>query len=235
MKFAIILATAGAVLIVSVPAHAQSADQPAQEFESQDAPSGGFVAGVTAGSLGFGPEITYRLSDSLGVRANATFFGLNRNVDSDGIEYDGDLKLRSFGAMLDFHPFRGGFRISAGARINSNRVNLSATPTESVEIGDDTYTPAQIGVLSGRVEAKNLAPALTIGYGGGRTPGVKFGIEAGALFQGSPRINGLQTTGTLSTNATFQASLRQEEREIEDDIKQFKVYPIVQISLGYRF
>lgn len=232
MQYMLILATAGAVIVAAVPAHAQNADL---DTNGPATPSSGFVAGVTAGSLGIGPEITYRLSDSLAVRANATFFGFNQNVDTDGVEYDGNLKLRSFGAMLDFHPFRGGFRISAGARINSNKVRLKATPTTSVDIGDDTYTPAQIGVLSGDVEAKKFAPALTLGYGGGLTPGLKFGIEAGALFQGSPRVNRLQTTGTLASSATFQASLREEEREIEDDIKRFKVYPILQISLGYRF
>ena len=41
-------------------------------------------AGVTAGTLGIGPEAGFRFSDTVGVRASATFFGIDGNFDSDG-------------------------------------------------------------------------------------------------------------------------------------------------------
>lgn len=197
--------------------------------------SGGVSAGITAGTLGIGPEIAYRFSDNLGVRGNATFFGLGRNVESDGIEYDGDLKLRSGGVMLDLHPFANGFRISAGARINSNKVRLTATPSDDVEIGEETYTPEEIGTLSGTVRANDFAPTLTIGWGGGTSRGLKFGIEAGGMFQGSPKVRNLRATGMLGSDPDFQDSLREEEEEVESDLDNFKIYPILQLSLGYRF
>jgi hypothetical protein len=37
-----------------------------------------------------------------------------------------------------------------------------------VEIGGETYTPAQIGTLSGRLESKSFAPQLTPGWSGQR-------------------------------------------------------------------
>lgn len=215
------LLTALAAAALSAPAAAQDA--------------GGFKLGVTGGTLGIGPEASYRLSENLGLRANATFLGFSRDVGSSDVDYNGKLKLNSFGAMLDVHPFGGGFRVSGGARISNNKVRLSATPTASVEIGETTYTPAQIGTLSGNVRANDFAPTLTLGWAGGLSPGLSVGIEAGAMFQGSPEINSLRATGTLATNAAFQASLEAEEREIEDDIDNFKVYPVVQLSVGYRF
>ena len=110
----IVFAAALAAVFVATPAMAQE--------------RGSSVGvGVTAGSLGIGPEINWR-SDSFGVRGSATFFNLSRGVDSDGIEYDGDLKLRSFGGSLDFYPGGGGFRISGGARVSKNRVTLFAQP-----------------------------------------------------------------------------------------------------------
>jgi hypothetical protein len=222
MKLVKFTAVAG-LLALAAPAYAQS--------------SGGFGVGVTAGTLGIGPEVSFRASESFGVRANATFFKLGRNVESDGVDYDGDLKLRSFGAMADIHPFGGGFRLSAGARITRNRVTLVASPaaTTTVEIGDTNYTGAQIGTLNGEIRAKKFAPTLTAGWAGGLSPGLKFGIEAGAMFQGSPRVKTLTASGPIATNAAFQAALAKERVEVENDIDNFKVYPVLQLSLGYRF
>lgn len=213
---------AGAALVAASPAAAQQAS--------------GTTVGVTGGSLGIGPEVGFRFSNTVGVRANATFLGLSRDVDSDDINYQGDLKLGSGGLMLDVHPFGGGFTVSAGARINKNKVRLSAKPTGDVEVGDEVFTPEEIGVLSGVVKTNSLAPTLTLGWrGGGMRRGLSFGIEAGGMFQGSPTINNLHATGTLASDPEFQSNLAQEEREIEDDIDNFKVYPIVQLSIGYSF
>jgi hypothetical protein len=139
--------------------------------------------------------------------------------------------------MVDVHPFGGGFRISGGARINKNRVRLEGTPTAgtTVEIGDTIFTATDIGVLRGNVEAKKVAPTLTLGWGGGLTPGLKAGIEAGAMFQGRPRVNNLEITGPIKGRADVQAALLAEELEVEDDIEDFKVYPILQVSIAYRF
>lgn len=207
------------MMVAAMPANAQG--------------SSSVSAGVTGGTLGIGPELGYR-GARVGVRGNATFFGLSRSVESDGVDYDGDLKLRSVGAMADFYPFGGGFRISAGARINKNQVRLTAKPTEDVEIGDEVYTPEQIGTLFGKVEGKKLAPTLTIGWGSSGGPGLHFSIDAGAMFQGSPKVTELRTTGMLN-DPEFQEDLQRERREIEDDISSFKLYPVVQLGIGYRF
>ena len=214
------LICAGIALFTAVPANAQS--------------SSSFSVGLTGGTLGVGPEVDYR-GERFGIRGNATFLGIGRSVESDGVDYDGDLKLRSIGAMADYYPFGGGFRVSAGARINNNRVDLKATPTEDVEIGDEVYTPDEVGNIIGKVKANKLAPTLTVGWGGGASGrGLRFAIDAGAMFQGSPRVTELRTTGMLS-DPEFQADLQRERQEIEDDIDNFKIYPILQLGIGYRF
>ena len=220
MKHLLLLA-AGAAGLAVAPANAQT--QPAHT-----------TVGMTGGTLGIGPQVAYRMSGTVGVRANATFFGLGREVDSDGVNYDGDLKLRSFGGSVDIYPMGGGFRISPGLRISSNRVELDAEPTEDVEIGDNVYTPEEIGSISGEVEARKLAPTLTVGWGGGMGGGLKFGFDAGVMFQGSPEVTELSTTGTLS-DPELQADIERERSEIEQDLDNYKYYPIVQLSLGYAF
>jgi hypothetical protein len=55
------------------------------------------------------------------------------------------------------------------------------------------------------------------------------------MFQGSPEVTELQATGSLANNAAFIAELERERQEVEDDISGFKVYPVLQLSLGYMF
>lgn len=193
------------------------------------------TAGVTGGTLGIGPEVGLRFSDHFGVRGNATFLGIGADFDSDDITYKGDLKLKSFGAMLDAYPFGGSFRVSGGARINRNYAGVRASTTGSVEVGGDTYTSAQVGVLTGRADVKDLAPALTLGWGGSNRKGFIFGTELGVLFQGKARLRQFTSNGTLSNNAAFNASLERERRDLQDDIDKVSVYPIAQIMIGWRF
>jgi hypothetical protein len=205
---------------------------------AQDAPADDgavITAAVTAGTLGIGPDVGVRFSDNLGIRANASFLSVGADFDSDDIEYDGDVKLRSFGAMIDVYPFGGAFRISGGARINKNRAEVRATPTGTFELGDATYTQAQVGTLSGRADVKEFAPALTLGWAGSKRRGFFFMTEAGVLFQGTVRLREFTATGTAANNATFRADLERERQSLQDDVDKVKVYPIVQFGIGYRF
>jgi hypothetical protein len=190
--------------------------------------------GVTAGTLGAGPEIAYRPLKKLGLRANAAFFNFSHQVDSDGVIYDGKLDLTSFGAAVDFYPFGGHFRVSGGVRVNKNKIKLTATPTGPVEVGDTTYTPAQIGTLTGSVTTASVAPMATLGWGGALTKGVTFGFDAGVMFQGAPRVNDLAVSSNSVVKVT-RADIVAEENKINDEVNKFNVYPVVQFSLGYAF
>jgi hypothetical protein len=225
--FAWLTASTVALTLASTPVSAQEAP-PAEDATV-------ISAAVTAGTLGIGPEVGVRFSDHVGVRGSATFFGFGADFESDDITYRGDLKLKSFGAMLDVYPFAGAFRISAGARINRNRVDVAATPTGTVEVGDVTYTSAQVGTLTGGADVKKLSPALTLGWGGGRSKGFFLGAEAVVLFQGSARLREFRASGSLQNDPTFRASLERERVTLQDDIDKVKVYPIAQLMLGWRF
>jgi hypothetical protein len=195
------------------------------------AEDGKIGVGVTGGTLGIGPEVSIAASDTVSIRANATFLSVSRGFDSSDIDYDGTAKLGSFGLMFDYHIGGGGFRISAGGRINNNRAEVTATPNGPVGINGKVYQPSAIGTISGRGEFKNLAPALTLGYAGKLNKGLKFGFEAGALLQGSARIKSFKASG----GGVLAADLEAERLSLQDDVDDFKVYPIVQLSLGYRF
>jgi hypothetical protein len=195
----------------------------------------GFSVGVTGGTLGLGPEVGYRVSPLIGVRASASFLNISHDFGIDDIDYQGKVKLESYGAMLDLYPFQGGFRASGGFRIDKNRVNLTATPTSNVTVGDLSFTPAQIGTLSGQVDADEFVPVATIGYAGGVTKGLKFGIDAGVMFQGKPEAQNLVATGAFATNPIFIAELERERQKVNRDMDDYKFYPVVQLSIFYAF
>lgn len=231
----VVVATACLVLIAQ-PAFAQAG--PVQEMTTHstgETKSGRFRIGLTAGTLGIGPEIGYRANRTIGVRANATFLSFSHSVKSNNVRYDGKANLKSGGVMLDLHPFGGGFFLSAGARINGNAGRLRATPQSTTTIGAIAYTPAQIGTISGRAEVKNVAPQLTLGYGGGLHRGLSVNVEAGALFQGAVRVRDYSSNGTLANDPRFIAELEKERLNTQRKVDDYKVYPILQIGLKYRF
>lgn len=211
--------------------------------QADDGEKSRFRVGLTAGTLGIGPEISYRFSDYLGVRGNATFLSLSRSLDSNDITYDAKLKLQSGGAMLDIYPFKGGFRVSGGLRLNGNLARGVGQPNDGsgFAINGNEYTAAEIGTLRAETEIRNTAPSLTIGYGGGLSRGFVFGVEAGILFQGSVEVGKLSTSGLCAGTAppqncaTLAGDLDAERRSVNEDISKYNVWPILQLSVGYRF
>lgn len=194
------------------------------------------AAGITAGTLGVGPELSIRPMEKLGVRGSLNWLSFSRDEDVDDIAYEGDLGLLSFGATLDWYPFDGGFRVSAGGRWNGNDIDLSARPANAVTIGGTTYTPAEIGRLTGTVEANAFAPVLTLGWGGDLAPGFTFGVEAGVMYQGAPEIKNLRARGgLLEGDPGLLADLEVEEERIEDEVDAYRVWPVFQLMLTYRF
>lgn len=208
---------------------------PALSQETDDGPAGTFSIGPSLSTLGIGLEVGYRPSNYLGFRVGGNFFNYDTTQELQGIEYEGSLELKSAGLIADLHPFGGGFRISLGARLNLNEASLEATPTESQEIGGVTYTPAQIGTISGDVEFNRFAPYVGLGYEGAPFPTDAFtlGIEAGVMYHGEAEVS-LSATGEAGT-AGLADDLEAERQEVEDDIGKYKFYPVVMLTAKLRF
>ena len=63
---------------------------------------------------------------------------------------------------------------------------------------------------------------------GGATP--CFGV----FFAGDASAN-LTATGPIVLDPQFQADLRAEERDINDDLEDLGAYPVAQLGILYRF
>lgn len=202
---------------LAVPAFAQDASR--------------FTLGVTAGSLGVGPEVTYDINSKLAVRGNATFLSINHDFDTNGLHYSGRADLASGGAAVDFKPFGGGFFLSAGVRYDGNTIKATATPSAPVKINGVTYTPAQVGVVNAKATFPNAAPTVSLGYNFHPTRHVVFGLEAGAMFMGGAKIG----TPTFTGMGVSAADIEAERASLQSKVDKYQTYPILQAKLAYRF
>ena len=198
-------------------------------------PDGLFVSPAVS-TLGVGLEGGIRLNDTFGLRLGGNWLGFNYDgVDGD-LDYDANVTLASLGTLVDYHPFQGGFRLSGGLRFNFNQADLDGTPNDDIEIGDDVFSPDDVGELTGDVGFNVLAPYLGIGYGATLLQGaLSVGFDLGVMYQGEAAVDLDTDGGDLSDNDVLLDNLAQEEDEIEDDLEDFVVYPVVGLAVIYRF
>jgi hypothetical protein len=187
--------------------------------------------GVKGGTLGLGVDLTGRITNWFAVRGSVNAIDAKRSYEDTDVDYDADVKLGAYGVLLDLHPFKGNFRLTAGLMKNRNEIDLTAQPTADVDIGGTTYTPAQVGTLKGSVTFKDAAPYFGIGLGdAAKGPGrVKFVLDVGVLMQGSGNVSLASSTGVVSAG-----DLRQEENDIEDDISNYKFWPVLALGVSFR-
>lgn len=213
-------------LAATVPAAAQVPGAPAP-------PSLGIHIGVKATTLGFGPEVGIGIGPRLGFRAGLNVLSMGREFDWDGIGYSVDLKFRTITGLLDLYLL-GPIRLSGGLAINNNKLQLSADPTVSVQIGNTLYQATDVGTITGTIDySKKTAPYLGLGIGGrGR---IGFILEAGMLFTGSPRLTYTATTTLTGPAATaFQQQVTTETGNVQADLNNtsvLKTYPVVGLGL----
>lgn len=203
--------------------------------------------GITGklGTLGAGIDLTFKVHSKFNARLNVNGGSASYDEVDDGIAYKGDLKLSSIGALLDYHPFGNGFRLSGGLYSNSNKIESSSTDAQNVDVGDINYDI--VGTLNSDVGFKSSAPYLGLGWGNA-IKGYKnfnFSVDAGVLFQGSPNAQ-LSGTGTatptaggaavdISNDPIFLAELEKEETNLNNDLKDFKYFPVISLGVSYNF
>lgn len=182
--------------------------------------------GIKGGTQGAGLELTKGLTEKLNLRLDMNGYSFDADETYDGNDYELDLDLRMYGLQLDWHPFGGAFRMTAGAY--SNGMELEGNTTGDVTIDGNT----QSTTLNAMVDFDSMAPYLGIGWGNAVSQDKRLGfnVNLGVVFTGSPNVS-LSESGN---NFTAQ-ELRDEERRLEDEIDDFEYYPVANIGLSYRF
>lgn len=193
-----------------------------------------FGAGIKAGTLGFGLEASWQPLPYIDLRVGANSFDYDDNGPQAGIEYDGTLSLESFYATANFHFPISPMRVTAGLYSNGNELNLVNDQQMPQNIGGSIYPGDGIGTLTSTTAFASSAPYLGIGFD--FTLAGKFGmnLDLGVLWQGEPEVS-LAADGNLALDPGFQASLELERQQIEDEMSDFKAWPVISLGFVYKF
>lgn len=210
------------------------------------------AVGGSLGLMGIGADLFVKFNDKVNGRLSGRFGSIDADGEEDGIDYNGSLDLSTTGALIDFHPWGGSFRITGGVYSNSNELDLEATSPNNAEIGDVTYNITD-GKVNSNVSFDSTAPYLGIGWGNPMKAGSRwtFMTDIGVLFQGSPSAD-ISATGDVELNRNgqtlgfeigdgsaldqeFQGELKKEQDNLNDDLEDFDMMPVVSVGLSYRF
>jgi hypothetical protein len=218
--------TAGLAFAQEIPAP-NSANQPSR-----------IALVAEAGTAGFGPSLIISANEKFTFTVGYTWLDYDYDVESDDADYAGDLKLSNFKALANWHPWGGTFHFSAGLFATDNEVSITAKPEpgNTYEINGTVYQSSQIQSITGSATFEDdIAPYIGVGWA--KSPnqsGLAFYATLGVFFAGDASAR-LDATGPQANNAQFQRDLRAEEREINDDLEDLGMYPVLQLGLQYRF
>lgn len=199
-----------------------------------------FAVGGKVGTLGLGIEGTVRIFDFLHLRLGYNNFDYSYDGTESDVEYDFELNLESITALVDFYPGTRSFHFTAGLVKNDNHISLDASSlngSDRFEIGDVKFSGVDIGELSGDLDFEGLAPYLGIGFGNTVDPDATLTLylDIGVVFQGSPDATLSSIGGRLSSNSFFRNELAKEEDNLESEVDQYDLYPVIAIGLSVHF
>jgi hypothetical protein len=180
--------------------------------------------GVRAGTTGIGADVAFGILPTLSARVGYSALKWGHDVETSNVDYDGRLELSNLNGMIDFHPLGPIFRITGGVILNENKYDVRGE-----RFG---------GSIRGTVEpGRSAAPYLGIGWGTVAGTGINFYADLGVMFMGSPKARLSANCGGLSagTCASLQNEVAAEEARLEDELKRFKYFPVLNIGLTVGF
>jgi len=197
----------------------------------------GVGVSAKAGTTGLGADLTVSVSSNFNLRAGYYLLSVKAEFEDesdDADRYDVALRLRSIPILLDWHPWKGDFRISAGAVFNGNKLVVSAEEGSIVGIGDGEYL---IKSLEGRVTFRDFVPYAGIGYGNAADAQSRwhFAFDLGAIFQGEPDIELKAQAANPSVQNLLDSDVKKEEQDLEDDASVFRIYPVISFGVSFSF
>ncbi len=198
--------------------------------------SADFGVGVKAGTLGLGLEGRWNPVPLLDMRVGMNAYDYDTDASTSGIEYDATLELDSYYVTGNINFPLSPLRLTAGVFANNNEVALTSQDSggQDIELGGVPLPPDVVGTLTGRTYFEDYAPYLGIGIDFEPFDKLGLNFDLGVLWQGEPKID-LSADGTGSGQLPFEAALELERRLLEDELSDYKAYPVVSLAFIYNF
>jgi len=193
-----------------------------------------FGLGVKAGTLGLGLEASWQPLPYIELRVGANSYDYDDSGSQAGINYDATLALESFYGTANFHFPISPMRLTAGIYSNGNELVLLNEDLQDKNIGGIVYPGSDIGVLQSTTSFASSAPYLGIGFDFTLAGKVGLNLDFGVLWQGEPEVE-LSANGALASDPSFQAALEVERQQLEDEVSDFKAWPVVSLGFVYKF
>lgn len=202
-------------------------------------------------SLGAGADLAVAIRPKHTVRVGVNALMYGRRFDRDGIIYHGDLHLMNADALWDFFPFGGRFHLSGGALLyNGNKLSVvgNVPAGQQFDIGSDSYRSSTTDPIhgAGSLRMNKIAPMAMVGFGNPAHGENKLAmsVDVGVAYVGSPKVtlsfagSACDVSGLNCSSATqsdFQQSVVDEQAKLNRNVSSYQFYPVVQLSIGYRF
>jgi hypothetical protein len=202
--------------------------------------SADFGVGMKVGTLGLGLEGRWSALPWLDVRLGVNSYEYDDNGSQAGVNYDATFSLDTFYATGNFRFPLSPFRVTAGVVSNGNEFVMASQDTGglSFDIGNDTFSAADVGTLQSITSFSGTAPYVGVGYDFEIFGKVGLNLDFGVLWQGEPDVT-LEATGLATAPPAVQtalaAELENERLELEDEMSDFKAWPVISLGFVYNF
>jgi hypothetical protein len=242
MKKSLVMSLVSVVVLVSqVNADNQVVWNTSKGSFQDDISIGAQLGGIAG--VGLGLNVKYKIDDQFGVRAGFDMFSVSDvDVEDEEVDYKFDAKIQDFSMLIDWHPWCGSFRTSAGLIINSSELDGVLTPSSNLdfEIQGQKFYAKDIGSIDTLADFDPVAPY--IGIGGdtsfAKDKGWGFTYDLGVIFQGAAKVNYTPHYTDLAPEyikKDLNKQLEIEKKSLQDELDQYEILPYVSIGFNYKF
>lgn len=202
--------------------------------------SADFGVGMKAGTLGLGAEARWSPLPWIDFRFGANSYDYEDNGSQAGINYDATFVLDNYYATGNFRFPLSPFRVTAGAFSNGNEFRMQSQDNGNTTfvIGSGTFDASDVGMLQSVTSFSSTSPYVGVGFDFEVFGKVGLNLDFGVLWQGDPEVT-LEASGLATAPADVQAALlpalETERLELEDEVSDFKAWPVLSLGFVYNF
>jgi hypothetical protein len=200
-----------------------------------------FGVGVKAGTLGLGVEARWDPPIPwFDLRAGMNQYDYGNDGNYSGIDYDATLALDSYYLTANLKVPLSPFRFTVGAYSNGNELQMLSADTGGlpIEIGGTPFPIATVGALRSTTSFDSTAPYAGVGFDFELFGKAGLNLDFGVLWQGEPAVS-LEATNWNNLSSAEQAllgpALAAEQAELQDEISDYKAWPVISLAFVYNF